>query len=193
MSTADEIKDAREEEQVREAAIGQASQSIGMDQARVPTPDTFIDQMGAPGISATEDAGQLEQKLAAELSHHHVFSNIDRETWEGLKINNAALAMRVKSEHPPKSGPGSKCRGQYRREMFGEDAVTLTDARAREIDSALGEEGVRTMMQAKSIDGMAFKGATRVESVVHTDRGGSDDSGSLLGGLKDALGFGGSD
>lgn len=185
----------REKERREEAAIGQASQSVSATpgEPRIPTSQSFIREMGSPGISPAPDASDLEQKLAAELSHHHVFSNITRDDWEGLKINNAALAMRKKAEHPPKTGAGSKCRGAYRREMFGEDAVVLTDGRAREIDSVLGEEGTRTMMQSKSINGMAFKGATRVESVVTTDSDTDADGGGggVLASLKDALGFGG--
>jgi hypothetical protein len=150
--------------------------------------------MGDPGITPEEDASGLKQKLAPELSHHHVFGNITRDDFESLKIANQALAMQFKAEYPRQTGPSSKCVGRYRREMFGEDKKTLTDDRAREADSVLGEEGVRSMMQSKSVDGMAFKGATQVKSVVATEGAtASDDGGGMLAGLKDALGFGGGD
>jgi len=192
--SAQDFANERTEEQLRDGAIGQATQGAAFDQAPTGRPRTFIREMGDPGISAPEDASTFEQMLAAELSHHHVFGFITREEYEGLKIMNQALAMQVKAEHPRPTGPSSKCVGRYRREMFGEDKPVLTDDMARQVDSTLGEEGVRSMMQSKSVDATAFKGATQVKSVVATEGvGGSDDSGGWLSGMKSALGFGGDD
>lgn len=194
MSVQQDHADARENEQYRDAAIGQAAQSAGLDQAQGTPRRGFIREMGRPGISPATDASDLEKKLAAELSHHHVFGFITREEFEGLKITNQALAMQFKAEFPRVTGPSSKCVGRYRQEMFGEDKPPLTDDRAREADSVLGEEGVRTMMQSKSVDATAFKGATQVQSVVKAPTGGGgDDGGGMLSGLKEALGFGGGD
>jgi hypothetical protein len=189
---ADEIT----EQQMREGAIGQATQSAQIDQARGGRSQTFIREMGDADISPPADADpdSTEAKLAAELSHHHVFGFITREEYEGLKITNQALAMQFKAEHPRPTGPSSKCTGRYRQEMLGEDKVVLTDDRAREADSTLGEESVRSMMQSKSIDATAFKGATQVKSVVATEGVGSgDDDGGLMSSLKGALGIGGED
>mgnify|MGYP000032398097 CR=1 FL=1 len=187
---ADEIT----EKQMREGAIGQATQSAQIDQARGGRSRTFITEMGDPDISAPEGASDLEQRLAAELSHHHVFGNITREEYEGLKITNQALAMQFKAEYPRPTGPSSKCTGEYRREMFGEDKAVLTDDLAREADSTLGEEGTRSMMQSKSVEAMALEVATRVKSVVATEGVGSDGgSDGLMGSLKGALGIGGDD
>ncbi|WP_251342428.1 hypothetical protein [Haloplanus halophilus] len=192
--TAQDIADERREQQLREGAIGQAAQSAQLDQAARGRPQTFIREMGDPDISAPADASNFEEMLAPELSHHHVFGNITREDFEGLKITNQGLAMQVKAEHPRKAGPSSKCTGQYRREMYGEDKVVLTDDKAREVDSTLGEEGTRTMMQSKSVEGMAFKGATQVKSVVKTEGAASDDDGGgLMDSIRGALGIGGDD
>lgn len=192
--SAQEFIEGQEEAQAREAAIGQARQGAAFDQAPTGRSQTFITEMGDPGISADEDASQLEKELAAELSHHHVFGFITREEYEGLKIINQALAMQFKAERPRQTGPSSKCVGRYRKEMLGEDKDVLTDDKAREADSVLGEEGVRSMMQSKSVDATAFKGATTVRSVVGTENvGGSDDSGGWLSSMKSALGFGGDD
>lgn len=194
-TTAQDLADERHEQQLREGAIGQAAQSAQIDQARGGRSETFIREMGDPDISPKPEAGDLEERLAPELSHHHVFGNIKREDFENLKIANQALAMQVKAEHPRQAGPSSKCVGEYRRQMLGEDKVTLTDDRAREVDSTLGEEGTRTMMQSKSVDGMAFKGVTRVESVIATEggAGSGESSGGLMSSLKGALGIGGDD
>jgi hypothetical protein len=185
---ADEIT----EQQMREGAIGQATQNAQLDQARGGRAATFISEMGDPDISAPETAGSLEERLAPELSRHHVFGNITREDFEDLKIANQALAMQVKAEHPKQAGPSSKCTGEYRRQLLGEDKVTLTDDRAREVDSTLGEEGTRTMMQSKSVEGLALEVATRVKSVVATEgTGSSGGNGGLMSSLKGALGIGG--
>ncbi|WP_435067700.1 hypothetical protein [Haloplanus sp. C73] len=187
---ADEIT----EQQLRNGAIGQATESAKIDQARGGRSQTFIAEMGDPGISPDEGASDLERRLSAELSLHHVFGNITREEYEGLKITNQALAMQFKAEHPRAAGPSSKCVGRYRQEMFGEDKAVLTDDRAREADSTLGEEGVRSMMQSKSVDAMALEVATRVKSVVATEgTGGGNGSDGLMGSLKGALGIGGDD
>jgi hypothetical protein len=186
----DEIK----EQQVREGAIGQAAQSAQLDQARGGRAATFISEMGDPDISAPEGADGLEKLLAAELSRHHVFGNITREDFENHKIANQALAMQFKAEHPRQTGPSSKCTGRYRQEMLGERKQTLTDDLAREADSTLGEEGTRSMMQSKSVDGLALEVATRVKSVVATEGvGNSGGNGGLMSSLKGALGIGGDD
>lgn len=191
--TAQEIAENRKDEQARNAALGQATQQANLDQAQRARPRTFIREMGDAGISPDENATGLEKRLAPELSHHHVFGFITRDDFETLKIANQALSMQFKAEHPRPTGPSSKCVGRYRREMFGEDKTVLTDDKAREADSVLGEEGVRTMMQSKSVDATAFKGATQVKSVVATEGVEGSDDGGMLSGLKDALGFGGGD
>jgi hypothetical protein len=192
-ATAQEIANERTEEQARGAALGQATQQAQLDQAQSGRPRTFIREMGDPGITPPENADGLEKRLAPELSHHHVFGYITRDDFERLKIANQALSMQFKAEHPRQTGASSKCVGRYRREMFGEDKTVLTDDKAREADSVLGEEGVRTMMQSKSVEATAFKGATQVKSVVATEGVDNGDDGGMLSGLKDALGFGGDD
>lgn len=191
MSTPQQVKQQRQDEQAHQAALQQASQSAQLDQAAGGRSKTFIREMGDPDLSPPQDATGIERRLAPELSHHHVFGYIDRQEYEGLKIANQALAMQFKAEFPRQTGPSSKCTGSYRQEMFGERQPTLTDDKAREADSVLGEEGVRSMMQSKSVEGTAFKGATQVQSVVQTAGDSTDDSGGMLSGLKEALGFGG--
>jgi len=183
----------QKKQQERNAAIAQATQSAQLDQAATGRSGTFISEMGDADITPGEDATGIEAHLAPELSRHHVFGYITREDLEGLKITNQALAMQYKAEHPRPTGPSSKCTGRYRKEMFGESTPVLTDDMAREADSVLGEEGVRTMMQSKSVEAMAFKGATQVQSRVMTGDNGGDSGGGMLSGLKDALGFGGDD
>jgi hypothetical protein len=191
-TTAQDRADEITEQQMREGAIGQATQNAQLDQARGGRAATFISEMGDPDISAREGAGSLEERLAPELSRHHVFGNITRDDFEDLKIANQALAMQVKAEHPKQAGPSSKCVGEYRRQLLGEDKVTLTDDRAREVDSTLGEEGTRTMMQSKAVEGLALEVATRVKSVVATEgTGSSGGNGGLMSSLKGALGIGG--
>jgi hypothetical protein len=187
---ADEIT----EQQMREGAIGQATQSAQIDQARGGRAATFISEMGDPDISAPEGADDFERELSAELSRHQVFGNITRDDFENHKIANQALAMQFKAEYPRPAGPSSKCTGRYRQELLGERKGTLNDGLAREADSILGEEGTRTMMQSKSVDGLALEIATRVKSVVATEgAGGSGGSGGLMSSLKGALGIGGDD
>lgn len=176
----------------RDMAMSQASQP-GIDQAGTTKNASFLREYGDPDISARPGASEFEEQVAAELSHHHLFGNIDLEERKRLQILNQAQAMQIKAEYPRAAGPSSKCTGRWREKMKGEDKPVLTDDMARQVDSTIGEEGVKSQMQSQAVNGSAWKGLTRIQSVAMTDqRGGSDSSGGVISRASDFL-FGGGD
>lgn len=180
------------EQQRRDAGFSQASQG-GLDQAEVNKNRAFFESYSDPDISAGPKASAFEARVAPELSHHHLFGNIDRAEFERLQPLNQALAMQVKAEFPRRTGVSSKCTGQYRRRLVGDSNPVLNDEMARKVDSTLGEEGVRKQMQSQSIQASAWKGITTMKSVVKTMGENAKSAGSgALGRAKKFL-FGGSD
>lgn len=168
----------RQAERLEEQAMGQASQAAGMDPAARTKDASFLHEYGDADVSPRPDASEFEQRVSSELSHHHLFGNIDRRERKRLQILNQALAMQVKAEHPRPTGVSSKCTGWYREQIVGEDKPVLTDDMAREVDSTLGEEGVRSQMQSQAVNASAWKGLTRIQSVAMTDRRSEGDSSS---------------
>jgi len=185
----------REEEQLRDQAMNQAAQA-GIDQAGTTKNASFLREYGDPDISSRPGADEFEQRVAAELSHHHLFGNIDARERERLQILNQALAMQFKAEFPKPNGVSSKCTGQFRKAITGEDKPILQPDMARQADSTLGEEGVRSQMQSQAQGASAWRGLTRIQSVAMTDQRGGDVRGSggggVLGRAKQFL-FGGGD
>jgi hypothetical protein len=189
MSQTHRLKDLDEHDRrksERDLAAGQAAEA-GANAAPAAAHPGFFERFARPGLSAPADADGLEQKLSAELSHHHLVANIDSDERDRLQLLNQALSMQVKAEHPPKAGPASKCVGAYRQMMFGDDRSVLSDAKARSVDSALGEEGVRSMMQSGAVNGRVFDGFTKIQSVAIAE--GADGGGSkgAVGRAKDFL------
>lgn len=186
-----EAQDTLEERrQARDAGISQAT-ATGYDQAEINQNKEFFESYSDPGISPDPPASGLEKSLGPELSHHHLFGNIDRVEFEKLKLENAVLAMRKKAEHPRTAGVSSKCTGSRRRKIVGEDDVELTPERARKIDSTIGPRSVRSQMQSQSIEASAWKGITTMKSVVKTMGGKAKEASSgVLGRAKQFL-FGG--
>lgn len=180
MSQQQQFKEAaeqREQERKRDHAMGQASQAAGMDPAARTNDASFLREYGDADISPRPGATGIEERVSAELSHHHLFGNIDRAERRRLQILNQALAMQVKAEYPRPTGASSKCSGWYRKKITGESKPVLSDDMAREVDSTLGEEGVRSQMQSQAVSGSAWKGLTRIQSVAMTDSR-QDNSGS---------------
>lgn len=181
MSTHDRLDRQREvarEQAERQTALGQAEQRAAMDQSPTVPNRSFFAEYGdadlSPPVDSTTD--DVINWVAAELSHHNLYGNITQAERERLKILNAPLAMQIKAEFPARTGTSSKCVGRYRRELFGgapnaqreAEKPTMTPDMAREIDSAVGEEGVRTQMQSQSVNASAWKGITQIQSVAHT-------------------------
>lgn len=177
----EQAAEAQREHEERQAALGQASQAAAVDQGAVIPNRSFLKQYGDPDISPSPNASTFEERVSTELSHHHLFGNITIEERERLQLLNQALAMQVKAEHPQPMGASSKCTGQYRKELLGKDTPTLTPDMARQIDSALGQEGIRSQMQSQAVNASAWKGITQIQSVAYTD--GSDSSGSESSGV----------
>lgn len=201
MSKTQRIEEHYEHERQRreeDAALSQAAEHARMDQGE-PVPNrSFFSEYGDADISPPPgaDSSDLISIVAAELSHHNLYGNITQAERERLQTLNAGLAMQVKAEFPAPSGASSKCVGRYRRELLGEDEAakpTLTPDMAREIESAIGEEGVRSQMQSQSVNASAWKGITQIQSVAHTVTDGARDAAQgLVGRTKDLL-FGGDD
>lgn len=185
----EQAAEAQREHDTRTAALGQASQAAAVDQGAFIPNQSFLKEYGDPDISASPNADAFEQRISTELSHHQLFGNITTEERERLQLLNQALAMQVKAEHPQPMGASSKCTGQYRKELLGEDAPTMTPDMARQVDSALGQEGIRSQMQSQAVNGSAWKGMTQIQSVAITDGSNSsgDDSTGFVGSAKQFL------
>jgi hypothetical protein len=180
-------------QQLRDMAFNQVAQTGGMDQGQVTKSRTFVREYSDPDISARPGASDLEEIVAPELSQHHLYGNITEEEFLRQQPLNSALAMQVKAEFPSQTGTSSKCTGEYRRELTGQDKPVLNNEMARKIDSTLGEEGVRKQMQSQSVNASAWKGITQMKSVIKTaTQSASKSAGGALGRAKNFL-FGGSD
>lgn len=195
----DAAREVEQERDERQTALSQASEAARMDQgAQVPN-QTFFSEYGRADLSAPPTASEDDviQVVSAELSHHNLYGNITPEERDRLQILNAALAMQIKAEFPAPMGASSKCVGRYRAELFDDpdeaNTPILSADMAREIESAVGEEGVRSQMQSQSVNASAWKGITQIQSVAHTvGEGARDAAGGVVSRAKDLL-FGGGD
>lgn len=189
----EQMRERDREQSERDLAVSNASEAAA-DAAQPTAHPGFFERFVRPGLSAPPGAGGLEQRLAPELSHHHVMANIDEDERDRLQVLNQALAMQFKAEFPRRAGPSSKCRGAYRKMMWGDDQPVLDDEKARKADSALGEEGVRSMMQSGAVKSRVFDGFTKIQSVAIAENSGGSGSGSkgAVGRAKDFL-FGSGD
>jgi len=182
----------QQNQQLRDMAFQQAATG-GMDQGRITKSRTFIREYSDPDVSPRPGASEFEKLVAPELSQHHLYGNITEEEFERQQPLNEALAMQVKAEFPRETGVSSKCTGEYREAIKGEQRPVLTDEMARKIDSTLGGEGVRKQMQSQSIGASAWQGITQMKSVIKTaTEGASESAGGAVGRAKSFL-FGGSD
>lgn len=94
----------------------------------------------------------IEGFLAAESSKQLELSNITRRHEHRERIMDRARAILAKMEMPRPAGAGSKCQGETRRRMTGEDKdrPVLTADLDRQIDA--GYKAV-SMKRAKSVNG----------------------------------------
>jgi len=182
----------KQSQQLRDMAFQQAATG-GMDQGRITKSRTFIREYSDPDISPRPGASDFEKRFAPELSQHHLYGNITEEEFQRQQPLNEALAMQVKAEFPRQTGVSSKCTGEYREAIKGNDQPVLDDEMARHVDSTLGGEGVRKQMQSQSIGASAWQGITQMKSVIKTaTEGASSSAGGAIGKAKSFL-FGGSD
>lgn len=160
-------KELEEERQKTEGAISQAATS-GYDQAEINKNRAFFEEYSDPDVTPDPNASDMEKRMAPELSHHHLFGNIDQAEYERRMLDNQVLAMRVKSEFPRPSGVSSKCTGEYREAIAGDEKPVMSPEMNRHVDSILGPQGVRAQMQSQSIQASAWKGITTMKSVIET-------------------------
>jgi len=190
-------KEAQDEQQRRDMAFNQAAQAGGVDQAATTQNPSFMREYSDPDISPRPGATEFEKRVAPELSQHQLFGNISRAEFEARKPLNDLLAMQMKAEFPRRSGPSSKCTGEYRRILTGtpehQHPPVLTPDMARRIMSAVGEEGVKLEQLSGAIDGTTKEALTQIQSSVYTDTGGQGGGGGSSGGIaqsaKNLLGF----
>jgi hypothetical protein len=188
----------QEQLEERAAANQQALEQAGrpdlLENQRSPL---FVEKFGEADISDPEDPDDdIESVVATETSRQHTFANLDEDEYERQRILLQATAEQVRREFIPRSGFGSKCTGEYREILTGvseaEHPPVLTPTMARRVNSAIGEEGVRSEQLSQARDGKAFEGLTQIQSSVYTDTGeaGGGRGAGVLGKTKSLLGFG---
>lgn len=152
----------------------------------------FLEVLGDPDISTDDIEDDLDQEVTTELSRLHMLANIPREYWERSVTLNPTLGETLKCEHPRQRGPSSKCRGEVREIMAGEEdpRPPLTPDLARRYDNVVD---VRNKLESLGIDGKAFDGIVKLHGVLE-NRSPEQDGGSggtTLGRLKKVLPGGG--
>ena len=172
-------EEAQSERQMRQIAAAQAGQNIGTLRGNDPE---FLELLGEPDVATDDPDDDLEQVVATETSRLNMLSSLTDEEVAARAILNQNLAMRIKSEFIPATGPGSKCVGEYRAIVTGEESEEnrpqLSSELERRIDGAVGEEGVRTNQQALARDGKALDAVTQIQTAVFGGGGGGGSSGS---------------
>lgn len=165
-------KSVQRDQQQRAAAIEQADPRALAGLRDEGLIETLLD----PDVSTDDDEDDdLSAALKTMLSRMHVLGNITREDHEARKPLNENRAERLKAEHPPAAGIGSKCTGEFREIVVGEGMKEpLTPDRARRLEEAAD---VRTKMESLSVGGKAFDGVTRIQSAVYTERDEHDGDG----------------
>jgi hypothetical protein len=184
---------AQGEEQRRQQTQQQAIQQMSQPEnlARVNDPG-FVATLGSPDISDPNDPNDdLEGAVKSELSRVNMLAAIDSLEKDRQQILTQNKAEQVKRELIPSKGPGSKCVGDVRQIMAGETSTArATPQMLRRIDSAVGEEGVRSNMLSMAVDGRALDAVTKIQSVAQTDSGpSSSESSGALAKAKEYLGF----
>lgn len=133
--------------------------------------ETLLD----PDVSSDDDLDDdLGSYLKTMLSRVNMLANITREDWEANRPLHRNRADRLKAGRPSVTGAGSKCTGEFREIVVGEDAEPLTPDQARRLDEAAE---VREKQESLAIGGKAFDGMTKIQSAVYTERGDDENSG----------------
>lgn len=166
------------DQQVQSASIQQATNPERLADARNPS---FVETLGDPDISTDGDEDDdLEEMVKSELSRTTMLAAIDEEERERQQILTQNRAEQIKAELIPRTGPGSKCRGEVRRIMTGEtNRPTSTPEMERRIDAAVGEEGARQKMLSMAEGGKGLDAVSKIQSVTEavTPSSRSSDSG----------------
>jgi hypothetical protein len=177
------------EQQTLQMAAAQAHPEH-LEQLRTPA---FLETLGDSDINDESGTDQTEDILSAELSRVNILGNLPDIEYQRRSILSQNLSERVQSEFVPVSGPGSKCSGLYRAVLLGDPAEAnrprLTPAMARKVETAIGEEGVRTAQMSLARNAKAFDGITQIHTVASTDKNssGSSDGSGLVGSVKKTL------
>ncbi len=168
-------KDVEEYRRALQAAIQQS----GNPEALTGVGDShLIEILLDPDVDAeSEDEDEGVSDLAPTmLSRMHLLGAITPEEYEERRILSQNRADRMKPEFPPIEGAGSKCVGEFREILLGDDeARPLTPERARRIDEAAD---VRNKMDSLAKGGKAWDGVTTIQSAVETRQAGDESSGS---------------
>ena len=177
-----------EKEQQLQAAISQ----MGNNQALGGVDPRLIEVLTNPDISVEDDPDDdLADEVSAMLSRVHMLANIDEEEYHRRQVNNRGKAARLKAEHPSDRGPGSKCSGEYREILTGEEDARprLTPEMSRKYDEAVE---VRGSMESLGIGGKFLDAVTKIQSAVETDSANDESSGSALSRARSIFSRGGS-